>query len=236
MATTHPFNVVLVHGGFVDGSGWEGVYQILRRDGYNVSIVQNPTISLAGDVEAVKWVLAQQDRPVILVGHSYGGVVITEAGNNPKVAGLVYVGAFAPDVGESVETLIKDPVPGAPVPPLLPPRDGYLALDPVKFPDVVRRRRRPGKGRVHGGLAGAWGIGGDHRQDHQGRVEDEAELVSPDARRPDDSASCATPDGEARGRDPRRGDRESLGVPVASRRGRRVHPKAAESQKLKAAA
>jgi pimeloyl-ACP methyl ester carboxylesterase len=127
-------NVVLVHGGFVDGAGWEGVYKILKRDGYNVSIVQNPTISLEGDVAATKLVLAAQDAPAILVGHSYGGAIITEAGNDPKVAKLVYITAFAPDEGESVNTLIKDPPPGAPVPPILPPRDGYLFLDKTKFP------------------------------------------------------------------------------------------------------
>ena len=126
--------VVLVHGGFVDGSGWEGVYKILRKDGYTVSIVQNPTISLADDVAATKRIIAAQNGPVILVGHSYGGVVITEAGNDPKVAGLVYIAAFAPDKGESVSTLIKDPPPGAPVPPILPPQDGYLFLDKAKFP------------------------------------------------------------------------------------------------------
>jgi len=127
-------NVVLVHGGFVDGSGWEGVYKILTKDGYTVSVVQNPTISLADDVAATKRVVAVQTGPVILVGHSYGGVVITEAGNDPKVAGLVYITAFAPERGESVSTLIKDPPPGAPVPPILPPQDGYLLLDKAKFP------------------------------------------------------------------------------------------------------
>jgi pimeloyl-ACP methyl ester carboxylesterase len=126
-------SVVLVHGGFVDGSGWESVYEILRKDGYVVSIVQNPTTSLADDVAATKRVLATQSGPVILVGHSYGGAVITEAGNDPKVAGLVYITAFAPDKGESVSTLIKDPPPGAPVPPILPPQDGYLLLDRAKF-------------------------------------------------------------------------------------------------------
>jgi pimeloyl-ACP methyl ester carboxylesterase len=125
--------VVLVHGGFVDGSGWEDVYKILKKDGYNVSIVQNPTLSLADDVAATKRILAMQNVPVILVGHSYGGVVITEAGNDPKVAGLVYIAAFAPDAGESVAALIKDPPPGSPVPPILPPQDGYLALDKQKF-------------------------------------------------------------------------------------------------------
>jgi pimeloyl-ACP methyl ester carboxylesterase len=126
-------DVVLVHGGFVDGSGWEDVYRILKKDGYKVSIVQNPTSSLAADVAATKRVLAQEKGPVVLVGHSYGGVVITEAGNDPKVAGLVYIAAFAPDKGESVAALIKDPPPGAPVPPILPPQDGYLSLDREKF-------------------------------------------------------------------------------------------------------
>ena len=126
-------NVVLVHGGFVDGAGWEGVHRILKKDGYNVSIVQNPTLSLADDVAATKLILAAQDRPVILVGHSYGGVVITEAGNDPNVAGLVYIAAFAPDKGESVDLLIKNPPPGAPVPPILPPQNGYLFLDKAKF-------------------------------------------------------------------------------------------------------
>src|SRR5438874_2113011 len=126
-------NIVLVHGGFVDGSGWESVYQILKEDGYNVSIVQNPTISLEDDVAVTRRILAAQDGPAILVGHSYGGAVITEAGNDPKVAGLVYITAFAPDAGESVASLIKDPPAGAPVPPILPPKDGFLLLDKMKF-------------------------------------------------------------------------------------------------------
>jgi pimeloyl-ACP methyl ester carboxylesterase len=126
-------NIVLVHGGFVDGSGWESVYRTLKKGGYNVSIVQNPTLSLADDVAVTKRTLASQDGPVILVGHSYGGAVITEAGNDPRVVGLVYIAAFAPDKGESVATLIKDPPPGAPVPPILPPQDGYLFLDRGKF-------------------------------------------------------------------------------------------------------
>jgi pimeloyl-ACP methyl ester carboxylesterase len=126
-------NVVLVHGGFVDGSGWQGVYGFLTKDGYNVSIVQNPTTSLADDVAVTKRTLAAQNGPAILVGHSYGGVVITEAGTDPKVAGLVYIAAFAPDKGESVSALIKNPPSGAPVPPILPPQDGYLFLDRTKF-------------------------------------------------------------------------------------------------------
>jgi pimeloyl-ACP methyl ester carboxylesterase len=125
--------VVLVHGGFVDGSGWEGVYRILRKDGYGVSIVQNPTISLADDVAATRRIVDAQNGPVILVGHSYGGAVVTEAGTHPKVAALVYIAAFAPDTGESVNTLIANPPPGAPVPPILPPQDGFLFLDKAKF-------------------------------------------------------------------------------------------------------
>src|SRR5271163_4638080 len=127
-------NIVLVHGGLVDGSGWKGVYKALKKDGYTVAIVQNPTISLADDVAVTKRAIAAQNGPVILVGHSYGGVVITEVGNDPKVAGLVYVTAFAPDKGESAASLIKDAPHGAPVPPILPPQDGYLSLDHAKFP------------------------------------------------------------------------------------------------------
>ena len=126
--------VVLVHGGFVDGSGWEDVYKLLRKDGYKVNVVQNPTISLADDVATTKRAISAANEPVVLVGHSYGGVVITEAGNDPNVVGLVYIAAFAPDTGESVTSLIKDPPPGAPVPPILPPVDGYLFLDKEKFP------------------------------------------------------------------------------------------------------
>jgi pimeloyl-ACP methyl ester carboxylesterase len=125
--------VVLVHGGFVDGSGWQGVYGLLNRDGYRVSVVQNPTLSLEDDVAVTKRVIDAQEEPVILVGHSYGGAVVTEAGTDPKVAAVVYIAAFAPDKGESVSTLIADPPPGSPVPPILPPQDGFLFLDREKF-------------------------------------------------------------------------------------------------------
>ena len=126
-------NIVLVHGGFVDGSGWQGVYGVLKKDGFNVSVVQNPTLSLAGDAVMTRQVVDAQDGPVVLVGHSYGGAVITEAGDGANVAGLVYIAAFVPDRGESVNTLIADPPPGAPVPPILPPKDGFLFLDREKF-------------------------------------------------------------------------------------------------------
>lgn len=126
-------NVVLVHGGFVDGSGWQKVYNILKKDGYNVTIVQNPTTSLADDVAVTKRAIAQQSGPVVLVGHSYGGVVVSEAGNDPKVQSVVYIAAFAPDQGESVQSLIANPPPGASQPPILPPEDGFLFLDRSKF-------------------------------------------------------------------------------------------------------
>ena len=126
-------NVVLVHGGFVDGSGWEGVYRALRKGGFSASIVQIRTTSLADDAAVTRRAVAALDGPVLLVGHSYGGAVITEAGTDPKVVGLVYIAAFAPDKGESVASLIKDPPPGAAVPPILPSKDGYLFLDRSKF-------------------------------------------------------------------------------------------------------
>jgi pimeloyl-ACP methyl ester carboxylesterase len=127
-------NVVLVHGGFVDGSGWEGVYNALKADGYEVSIVQNPTISLQGDVAATKLIVDAQSGPVVLVGHSYGGAVITEAGTDPNVAALVYISAFVPDAGESVNTLIEGFPKDGPQPPIMPPQDGFLFLDREKFP------------------------------------------------------------------------------------------------------
>src|SRR5436309_8384129 len=125
--------VVLVHGGFVDGSGWQGVYHQLTKDGYSVSVVQNPTLSLAGDADATRRVIDAQGEPVILVGHSYGGAVITGAGTDPNVVALVYIAAFAPDEGESVNSRIADFPPDAPGPPILPPRDGFLLLDREKF-------------------------------------------------------------------------------------------------------
>jgi len=128
-------NIVLVHGAWADGSGWEGVYRSLREKGFPVSVVQHPTISLTDDVQATKLVLATQNGPVILVGHSYGGAVITEAGNDSKVVGLVYIAGWIPDKGESVESLIRDRIPpSAPAPPILPPQDGFLLLDKGKFP------------------------------------------------------------------------------------------------------
>jgi pimeloyl-ACP methyl ester carboxylesterase len=125
--------IVLVHGGFVDGSGWRGVYDSLRANGYDVRVVQNSTKSLADDVSVTRDVLDAVDGPVVLVAHSYGGAVITEAGTHDKVAALVYITAFVPDQGESVNTLIGTFPTDGPQPPILPPVNGYLFLDRAKF-------------------------------------------------------------------------------------------------------
>ncbi len=151
-------NIVLVHGGFVDGSGWEGVHDILTKDGYTVAIVQNPTTSLADDVAVTRRAIASQDGPVILVGHSYGGVVVSEAGADPKVKALVYVAAFAPDKGESVSSLIANPPPGAPVPPILPPQEGFLFLDKAKFVDSFAADVAPGKAAFMAHSQVPWGV------------------------------------------------------------------------------
>src|ERR1700744_2516474 len=151
-------SIVLVHGGFVDGSGWEGVYKQLTKDGYKVSIVQNPTVTLKEDVAFTKRVIAQAEGDVILVGHSYGGVVITEAGTDPKVAGLVYITAFAPDPGEPGGKLIANPPPGAPVPPILPPQDGFLMLDRTKFAASFAADVEPGLAGFMANAQVPWGL------------------------------------------------------------------------------
>jgi pimeloyl-ACP methyl ester carboxylesterase len=151
-------NVVLVHGGFVDGSGWEGVYDLLTQDGHKVTVVQNPTTSLADDVAATRRAIASQDGPTILVGHSYGGVVITESGNDPKVKGLVYIAAFAPDTGESVASLIANPPPGASVPPILPPQDGFLFLDRDKFAAAFAGDVKPAQAAFMADSQVPWGV------------------------------------------------------------------------------
>ena len=150
--------IVLIHGGFVDGSGWAGVYQILKKDGFDVIVVQNPTISLADDVAATKRAIATAKGDVVLVGHSYGGVVVSEAGNDPKVKSLVYITAFAPDKGESVSSLIANPAPGAPVPPILPPVDGYLFLDREKFAASFAADVRPDLAAFMGDSQVPWGL------------------------------------------------------------------------------
>jgi pimeloyl-ACP methyl ester carboxylesterase len=152
-------SIVLVHGGFVDASGWQRVYSILKRDGFEVTAVQNPTVTLADDVAVTRRAIANQSHPVILVGHSYGGVVITEAGNDPKVVGLVYIAAFAPDKGESVNSLIANPPPGAAAPPILPPKDGFLALDKAKFAASFAADVHPDEAAFMADSQVPWGIG-----------------------------------------------------------------------------
>ena len=156
--TEKPFSIVLVHGGFVDGSGWQGVHSILTNDGYEVIVVQNPTVSLADDVVVTRRAIAAAKHPVVLVGHSYGGVVVTEAGNDPKVTSLAYIAAFIPDAGESVETLIANPPPGAPVPPILPPEDGFLKLDSEKFAASFAADVDPALARFMADSQVPWGV------------------------------------------------------------------------------
>ncbi|CCV11876.1 alpha/beta hydrolase [Mesorhizobium sp. STM 4661] len=158
MSNTATKSVVLVHGGFVDGSGWDGVYQILKKDGYDVTIVQNPTTSLADDVAVTRRAIAAAPGNVILVGHSYGGVVVSEAGTDPKVAAVVYIAAFAPDAGESVSSLIANPPPGAPVPPILPPVDGFLMLDKAKFAASFAADVRPSLASFMADSQVPWGV------------------------------------------------------------------------------
>jgi pimeloyl-ACP methyl ester carboxylesterase len=158
VSATQNKSIVLVHGGFVDGSGWEGVYKILKSDGYNVLVVQNPTISLADDVAVTRRAIDSAGGDVILVGHSYGGAVITQAGNDPNVTGLVYITAFAPDKGESVATLIAHPVPGAPAPPILPPQNGFLMLDKAKFAEAFAADVNPELGSFMANSQVPWGL------------------------------------------------------------------------------
>jgi pimeloyl-ACP methyl ester carboxylesterase len=152
-------NVVLVHGGFVDGSGWEQVYNLLKQNDFTVSVVQNPTLSLEGDATATRQILDRQDGPTVLVGHSYGGAVISEAGTHSNVAALVYIAAFAPDKGESVATLAANPAPGAPVPPILPPQDGFLFLDKEKFHASFAGDLSPERAAFLADAQVPWGVG-----------------------------------------------------------------------------
>jgi pimeloyl-ACP methyl ester carboxylesterase len=152
-------NIVLVHGGFVDGSGWEGVYRLLTQEGLAVSVVQNPTLTLEDDAAATRRVLDRQDGPAILVGHSYGGAVISEAGTHEKVAGLVYITAFAPDRGESVDTLIAGFPQDGPQPPILPPHDGFLLLDRDKFATSFAGDVDPAQAAFLADAQVPWGVG-----------------------------------------------------------------------------
>ena len=158
-AVTKPVSIVLVHGAFVDASGWRPVYDILTRDGYEVLVVQNPTVTLEGDIDATKWVIARASRPVLLVGHSYGGAVITGAGVDPKVKALAYIAAFAPDIGESVAELVTHPAAGDASSPLLPPKDGFLIVDPAKFPGAFAPDIDPAVSQFMAQSQVPWGVG-----------------------------------------------------------------------------
>ena len=212
-----PGTVVLVHGGFVDGSGWQGVYDELKKDGYNVAVVQIPTLSLADDVAVTNRAIEAQSEPVILVGHSYGGAVITEAGNHPKVAALVYVAAFAPDKGESVNTLIADPPPGAPVPPILPPQDGFLFLDREKFHASFAGDLSAEQAAFMGRLAGPMGRRRAQRHDQRAGVAEQAKLVPRFDRRPDDPSTGPARDVCAGGLDRYRGRGQPFDLCIAAR-------------------
>ncbi|QWW70254.1 alpha/beta hydrolase [Rhizobium sp. WYJ-E13] len=158
-AADKPVSIVLVHGAFVDASGWQQVYDILSADGYEVLAVQNPTITLQGDVDATRQVIARASKPVVLVGHSYGGAVITEAGNLPKVKSLVYLAAYALQAGESVYDIGTAPTPGEDKAPLLPPSDGFLLVDFAKFPTSFAADVDPAKTRFMAESQVPWGLG-----------------------------------------------------------------------------
>ena len=218
--TSTAMSIVLVHGGFVDGSGWAAVYKILKKDGYNVVVVQNPTLSLADDVAVTRRAIAAQRGPVLLVGHSYGGVVITEAGTDPKVAGLVYIAAFAPDRGESVSSLIKDPPPGAPVPPILPPQDGFLFLDETRFHFSFAADVDADTAAFMASSQVPWGVGAlaGTITEPAWRTKPSWYLVSSD-----DSAAGPAHHVEARRLDGRRGCRQPCGLCVATEVGGYLH-------------
>ena len=198
MSTGSARNVVLVHGGFVDGSGWQGVYDALTADGYRVAVVQNPTLSLEGDAAATRRVIDGLDGPVVLVGHSYGGAVITEAGTHDKVAALVYIAAFAPDKGESVNTLIAGFPADGPQPPILPPRDGFLFLDRDKFHASFAGDLPAGQAAFMADSQVPVGRGRARRNDQRSRLADQAKLVPAHHRGPDDPAAGAACHGRAR--------------------------------------
>jgi pimeloyl-ACP methyl ester carboxylesterase len=206
-------NIVLVHGAFVDGSSWAGLYDILKEDGFDVSIVQNPTISLEGDVAATNLILDEQVGPAVLVGHSYGGVVITEAGRHPKVAALVYIAAFAPDKGESVKTIVGDP------PSFTPPKEGYLFQDKAKMAAAFGADVDPKTAGFWADSQVPFGLDANNGLGHRARVEGEAELVSRGHGRQDDPAAGATADVEPRGLDGRRGPGKSRDLRLESPRG-----------------
>nr|WP_314543173.1 alpha/beta hydrolase [uncultured Massilia sp.] len=153
-------SIVLVHGAFVDGSGWSAVHALLSARGYEVLVVQHATLTLDGDVAATGRVIRAARHPVVLVGHSYGGAVIGEAGDDPKVKALVYLAAFVPDVGESIASLNDDPAaPGETPAPILPPQDGFLVIDPAQFAQAFAADVDAGLTRFMADAQLPWGLG-----------------------------------------------------------------------------
>jgi pimeloyl-ACP methyl ester carboxylesterase len=217
--------VVLVHGGFVDGSGWEPVYRGLRQAGHQVSVAQHPTRSLTDDAAVVGRVLDQQPEPGILVGHSYGGAVITQAGNHPNVAALVYICAFAPDSGESTSAVIEGFPAEGPQPPILPPVDGFLFLDKSKFAASFAADVSPDLAAFWADASAPVGRGSPERPNQRRGVETQTELVPHHQRRPHDPARPATGDGTAGGSDHRRDGGQPLRFRVSARGCDRNHQK-----------
>jgi len=226
-------SVVLVHGGFVDGSGWRAVYDLLTQDGYHVAVVQNPTLSLEGDATAARLIIGAQAGPVVLVGHSYGGAVITEAGTDPKVAALVYIAAFAPDKDESVNTLLAGLPADAPQPPILPPQDGFLFLDRDKF-HASFAGDLPAADAAFMADSQVLGRGRPRRGDHRSRLAGQAKLVPAHHPRPDDSPARAARHVRAGRCHHHRGGRQSLCLRVAT--GRSGRPYQAGSDRDRCAA
>ena len=153
-----PVSIVLVHGAFVDASGWRKVYEILTHEGHEVLVVQNSAVTFAQDVERTKGVIAEAAHPVVLVGHSHGGAVITEAGIDEKILSLVYLAAFVPDAGESVLDLASQEVPGAEKAPLLPPKDGFIKIDPLKFAAAFSADIDPVEAQFMAAAQRPWGL------------------------------------------------------------------------------
>lgn len=152
-------SIVLVHGAFVDGSGWQRVFGELVDLGFEVLITQHPTRSLEDDVAVTEGLIASARHPVLLVGHSYGGAVITQAGVNPKVKSLAYIAAFVPGVGETVAALNEAPEePGETKAPLLAPQDGYLLVDPARFSEAFGADVDPATTRFMAAAQLPWGL------------------------------------------------------------------------------